>query len=384
MKKIAIMSPIADAIGESATIPRLGIKLSELGFKVELINCRGEWDHTNKNIKNLEIIDLNTKKVFPYIPTFRWLSSWTSYRFWSLLMSIAIIIRLPIYLKKNKPDVLIVRMLTGPTTFAHKISSSKTKLIISMGGLPRKSPIRTLIWRSLYSHASDLVAPTDGVAKSASIISKIPTSKFEIIPNPVVDKEIIKKAEEPVSHPWYTDNNISTVLAVGRLTRQKDFPTLIKAFKNLNIDNTRLIILGEGEDRKNLENLITTLGINHLVDLPGYEPNPYKYMKNSNVLVMTSRWEGPGHVIIEAQALGTPIISTDCPSGPRDTLMNGKAGILINVGDVDQLEKKLRNTIENPNIFQDLVKKGLESSKRFTDEDVGKKWKKLIEKLTNI
>ena len=123
MKKIAIMSPIADAIGESATIPRLGIKLSELGFKVELINCRGEWDHTNKNIKNLEIIDLNTKKVFPYIPTFRWLSSWTSYRFWSLLMSIAIIIRLPIYLKKNKPDVLIVRMLTGPTTFAHKISS---------------------------------------------------------------------------------------------------------------------------------------------------------------------------------------------------------------------------------------------------------------------
>ena len=121
-----------------------------------------------------------------------------------------------------------------------------------------------------------------------------------------------------------------------------------------------------------------------MVDLPGYEPNPYKYMKNSNVLVMTSKWEGPGHVIIEAQALGTPIISTDCPSGPRDTLMNGKAGILINVGDVDQLEKELRNTLENPNIFKDLVKNGLESSKRFTDEDVGKKWQKLIEKLTKI
>ena len=178
IKKIAIMSPIADAIGEAATVPRLAKQLKKMGYQIDLINCRGEWDNIIKTHTDIEILDLGTRKIFPFIPTFRWLSSWTSYRVWSLFMSVSIIFRLPIYLKRHNPDVLIVRMLTGPTTFAHKIASTNTKLIISMGGLPKRSPIRSIIWKSLFSHASQLVAPTEGVAISASIISKIPHTAF--------------------------------------------------------------------------------------------------------------------------------------------------------------------------------------------------------------
>ncbi|MBI21271.1 MAG: hypothetical protein CL780_03370 [Chloroflexi bacterium] len=382
IKKIAIMSPIADAIGEAATVPRLAKQLKKMGYQIDLINCRGEWDNIIKTHTDIEILDLGTRKIFPFIPTFRWLSSWTSYRVWSLFMSVSIIFRLPIYLKRHKPDVLIVRMLTGPTTFAHKIASTNTKLIISMGGLPKKSPIRSIIWKSLFSYASQLVAPTEGVALSASIISKIPHTKFKIIPNPVIDKKVMEKSLEIISHKWYKNNDLSIILAVGRLTRQKDFPTLINAFKKINNKNARLLILGEGEDRKNLEKLISDLDITTLVDMPGFEPNPYKYMKQSSVLVMSSKWEGPGHVIIEGQALGIPIISTDCPSGPRDTLLDGKAGILTTVGDVDQLTNHLKIALDDPLYFKKMTKLGLKSSHRFTDEHVGEKWKELIEIIT--
>ena len=97
---------------------------------------------------------------------------------------------------------------------------------------------------------------------------------------------------------------------------------------------------------------------------------------------MSSKWEGPGHVIIEGQALGVPIISTDCPSGPRDTLLDGKAGILTTVGDVNQLANHLKIALDDSSYFKKMTKLGLKSSHRFTDEHVGEKWKELIEKIT--
>ena len=383
--KVAIMSPIADAIGEASVVPRLSIALAKLGYDVELIDCQGEWKHLQAQTPKVKIVNLGIKKVFPYVPTFRWLSSWLSYRVWSFFISLGILIRLPLYLKSNKPDILVVRMLTGPTAFAHMMTGTKSKLIISMGGLPKNSPIRVILWSKVYEQASAFIAPNKGVAGVASSISKISTERFEIIPNPVIDDSIIEKSLDDVEHPWYANSNVSTILSVGRLTRQKDFSTLITAFNKIKEKgNFRLLILGEGEERRKLETLIDKFGLKDYVQMPGFEKNPYKFMRGANMVVSTSKWEGPGHVIIEAQAIGVPIISTDCPEGPRDTLLNGEAGTLVAVGDADALATAIMATTENITLQKNMVQAGLKSSSRFTDESVSMKWKNVIDKITEI
>jgi glycosyltransferase involved in cell wall biosynthesis len=381
--KVAIMSPIADTIGEASVVPRLSIALSKLGYDVELIDCQGEWKNLQAQTSRVKIVDLGIKKVFPYIPTFRWLSSWLSYRVWSFVVSLGILIRLPFYLKSSNPDILVVRMLTGPTAFAHMMTGTNSKLIISMGGLPKTSPIRVVLWRKVYKQASAFIAPNKGVAEVASSISKISTERFEIIPNPVIDDSIMEKSLDDVVHPWYVNSNISTILSVGRLTRQKDFSTLITAFKKIKEQgNFRLLILGEGEERRKLETLIEKLDLKDHVQMPGFEKNPYKFMKGANMVVSTSKWEGPGHVIIEAQAIGVPIISTDCPEGPRDTLLDGEAGTLVTVGDSDALASAIMEITENITQQKNMVQAGLGSSSRFTDESVSMNWKKVIDKIT--
>jgi glycosyltransferase involved in cell wall biosynthesis len=138
-------------------------------------------------------------------------------------------------------------------------------------------------------------------------------------------------------------------MGVGRLTAQKDFSTLIRAFASLRTQRAaRLMILGEGEERFQLEALVQELGLQADVALPGFIANPYKYLKWSTVFVLSSRWEGLGNVLIEAMAMGTSVVSTDCPNGPAEILESGRWGRLVPVGDVDALTKAMIATLDDP------------------------------------
>ena len=138
------------------------------------------------------------------------------------------------------------------------------------------------------------------------------------------------------------------VLGVGRLTAQKDFETLIRAFAVVQKQHSaRLMILGEGEDRGRLERLIGQLELNAFVALPGAVTDR-SHMQAASVLVLSSRWEGLGVVLIEAMAVGTPVVATDCPSGPREVLAGGKYGRLVPVGDVEGLAAATLETLHNP------------------------------------
>ena len=137
------------------------------------------------------------------------------------------------------------------------------------------------------------------------------------------------------------------ILGVGRLTQAKDFPTLIRAFALVRKKRAaRLMILGEGEERPKLEALVRELGLEREVTLPGFVDNPYKYMKRAAVFVLSSKWEGFGNVLVEAMALGTPVVSTDCPSGPAEILENGRWGRLVPVGDVYALAEAIIETLD--------------------------------------
>jgi glycosyltransferase involved in cell wall biosynthesis len=136
---------------------------------------------------------------------------------------------------------------------------------------------------------------------------------------------------------------------MGRLTRQKDFPSLLRAFAKVRAERPcKLVILGEGGDREKLERLARELGIDEDFYLPGFAPNPYKYLRRADLFVLSSAWEGSPNVLTEALALGIPVVATDCPSGPREVLDGGKFGPLVRVGDVDGLAEAMRQVLDHP------------------------------------
>ena len=139
------------------------------------------------------------------------------------------------------------------------------------------------------------------------------------------------------------------ILAVGRLSAQKDFATLLEAFaKVARARLVRLIVLGEGEERESLSALADELGAASDVDLPGFAQNPYAYMSAADLFVLSSKWEGSPNVLVEAMACGTPVVSTNCPSGPEEILADGAYGPLVPVGDVDGLAEAMIELLDSP------------------------------------
>jgi glycosyltransferase involved in cell wall biosynthesis len=137
-------------------------------------------------------------------------------------------------------------------------------------------------------------------------------------------------ADTPLNHPWFKPGAAPVILAVGRLIPQKDFQTLIRAFAILQRKSkARLVILGEGRQRLELESLTQELGIAPHVEMPGFVSNPYQYMAGASVFALTSRYEGLPGVLIQALACGCPVISTDCPGGSAEILDHGKYGRLV-------------------------------------------------------
>jgi glycosyltransferase involved in cell wall biosynthesis len=171
----------------------------------------------------------------------------------------------------------------------------------------------------------------------------------KVVYNPVLTPSNLGQARESPDHPWLRAGQPPVVLGVGRLTRQKDFRLLIRCFAAVRQRRcARLIILGEGEQRAELEDLVRELGLERDVSLPGYRDNAMAYMARSKVFVLSSAWEGLPTVLIEALAAGTQVVSTDCPSGPREILQGGRLGALVPVGDVDSMTRAVNDALERP------------------------------------
>lgn len=191
--------------------------------------------------------------------------------------------------------------------------------------------------RAEYPKADAIVAVSRGVADDLVALG-LPRQTVRTIYNPMVGPEFATRAEGPVTHPWFAAGAPPVILGVGRLGKQKDFPTLIRAFARLRADGRpeRLMILGDGKaeaDRAGLLDLAETLGVAEAVALPGAVPEAVSYIARAALFVLSSAWEGLPGVLIEALACGTPAVSTDCPSGPGEILDGGRFGPLVPVGD---------------------------------------------------
>lgn len=255
------------------------------------------------------------------------------------------------HLRLSRPDALITVKVHGALTalIARRLSRLKIPILVKVTNtLSRTTHSRIKRWliRWIYPLAEGLIAVSQGVADDLVTQFGISRQSITVIYNPVLGRDFERRMRAPVNHPWLPVTNVPVILAVGRLTRQKHFDLLIRAFATLR-QPCRLLLLGEGPERKHLESLIQELGCADRIALPGQVDDPIPYMKTASVFALSSRYEGFGNVLAEALATGTPVVATDCPSGPREILDSGRYGILVPTDNVAALAAGLRQALQD-------------------------------------
>lgn len=264
------------------------------------------------------------------------------------------------YLREHRPHALLAAKERGirSAVIARRLARVPTRVIgwvhsnMSEGLAYRNRISRWLHYQSIRRSfpALDMtVGVSAGVTEDIRQIATLPQDKVITIPNPVITDRVTAMGTQSPPHPWFGDGGPPVILSAGRLVRQKDFPTLIKAFALLRRRvPCRLLIIGEGGERHNLQELAQRLGVADGFSLPGYAANPYCFMARADAFVLSSAWEGFGAVLAEAMALGTPVAATDCPSGPGEILSRGKYGPLVPVGDSEALAAAMERVIHDP------------------------------------
>ncbi|MFB2879957.1 glycosyltransferase [Floridanema aerugineum] len=360
---LSFFLPNLDGGGAERAMLHLATGTAKRGIKTDLILAQAEGEYLEKIPPEVRLINLNSRS--PVI-------------FWKTL-------NLRRYLQLEQPTFLLSALdILSAATWAKRLSVTPTKIIMCVqtnlsqqfrndSGIMSK--IRPYLVKQWYPLADGIIAASQGVAEDVSQISGVPVNNIDVIYNPVVMPELFEKAKEPIDHPWFASGEPPVILGVGRLVPQKDFPTLIKAFAIVKQQiSAKLMILGEGEKRLQLEALVRELGLENDVDMPGFKDNPYTYMAKAKLFVLSSAWEGFGNVVAEAMAVGTPVVSTDCPSGPAEILENGKYGKLVSVGDVNALANAILETLENPTNSQLLQERALD----FTVDNVVDQYLKVL------
>jgi glycosyltransferase involved in cell wall biosynthesis len=212
-------------------------------------------------------------------------------------------------------------------------------------GLRLREKLSPYAVRLFLRFADGIVAVSTGVAADLARTGKIPMERIIVIHNPVLTPEYFRKLAEPQMDFFLPDPGKPLILSVGRLVRSKDFETLFRAFAEVRKSvPSRLLILGEGEQRSELERLVSILKLEGDIMMPGYSHNPYAHMLRAKLLVLPSVYEAFGNVVVEALAAGTPVVATDCP-GPREILENGRFGELVPAQDVAAMTKAILNVL---------------------------------------
>jgi glycosyltransferase involved in cell wall biosynthesis len=249
------------------------------------------------------------------------------------------------YLRHEQPEVLLSTSYFSNIValWARAQAQVQTRVVVRISNHLSHSLTHTPSWsrrfqlwsaRLFYPWADAVIAVSQGVAEDVAQVTSVAPERITAIDNPVITGDQGDKMCVTLDHPWFAPGSPPVLLSVGRLARQKDFPTLLKAFARVRREfPVRLLILGEGRQRTRLEALAQSLGIAGDVALPGFIKNPFPYMSRVAAFVLSSAWEGAPGALIEAMACGCPVVSTDCPSGPAEILADGQYGPLVPVGD---------------------------------------------------
>lgn len=291
-------------------------------------------------------------------------------------------------IKQEDPDLLFSTINANNIILllAKILSFSKVPTIVREANNRTQSGSVTffnkIITKILYNYFSDkVISLSEGVKNDLIRNFHVREQKINVIYNPIeVDK--IQALSKEVVHDFNKNKNEKILVAVGRLVEQKDFKTLIKAFNRVSKEvNVRLVILGKGPKEKELKQLAEDMGIQHKIEFLGFKQNPYKYMRLADVFILSSKWEGFGHVIVEAMSTGTPVISTNCQSGPEEIIKDNKYGILTPVGNDKELSEVTISLLKDKKMQNELRERGRERAKDFDVKKIAHKYEEVFDEV---
>ena len=334
--RVAFFHPCLIHGGIQRVFVNLARGFLEHGLAVDLVQATPEGNFRDQVPSGVRLIDLNaTRALTSIVPLAR-------------------------YLRREVPDFMISGAIQTniAAVWAKRLARVPTRLILTehniISHIATDAPmfrtrITPFLVRRFYPWANDLVAVSQGAAEDLALTMGISADRIHVIYNPIVGPEFWKCAAEPCVDRAFVADTRPVILAVGRLHYHKDYPTLLRAFASVRrTADSRLVFLGDGEERERLSVLARQLDIGSAVSFLGDVPNPLPYMKRAAILALSSVVEALPTVLIEALAVGLPIVATDCPTGPREILCNGAYGTLVPVGDSAALGDALLRVIQSP------------------------------------
>lgn len=356
---ILFFTPSLGGGGAEMHLLRVLNHLDRKKFRLSLALARSGGAYESALAKDVKVHVLNTGRVNS-----------------STLRMIRAIRPLHRLIQTQQPDILCSVMGHANTVavLASRALPVRPKVVLSVQNPPSINSGRSwhMVSRlllsltpSLYPQADRVIALSQGVAEDLlTLVPKI-RDRTEVIYNAGVDSRVLNGVSEPLPNQELPQNG-PLIVACGRLTEQKGFPHLIEALALVRqVTPAHLWIIGEGKQRRYLENNIQRLGLTNCVRLLGFQNNPYKYMTAADVFVLSSLYEGFGNVIVEAMACGAAVVATDCPYGPREIIENGINGLLVPPVNVEALSKAIIRVLTDPELKQKLSENGKKRSQDF-------------------
>lgn len=323
MKRVTIYLPNLDGGGAERIMVSVANGIAALGHSVDLVLASATGTYLSEVSDTVNVVDLGKRRVVASLPA------------------------LTRYLRSNAPDAVLsaINHSNIVALLARKLAGVRCRIVVSERNAPSRSlaggrvaTLMRVLTRKLYPSADAIVCVSQGVQREMEDLLKLPPEKLTTIYNPLEIDRIASLRDAPTGHDWLDHKTAPVIVAVGRLTAQKDYPTLLRAFALLRRDRTaKLIVVGEGEDRTRLETLASELAIAADVAFVGFKQNPFAWMAASDLYVLSSAWEGLPGALLQAMACGARIVSTDCRTGPDEILENGRWGRLVPVGDPEAM-----------------------------------------------
>ena len=352
MKKICYWSPHISNVATIKNVINSAISLKKFkkdSYSVKIFDVIGEWS-TYKNFLNkydIETIKLTNLDLKKFLPISGFLKSRLVY----FLIFFLKINQLRKILKKDKPDYIIIHLITFLPLFLLIFFKFDTKFILRISGLPRLTILRKYLWKITSKKIFLVTCPSEQTKKDLISENIFPEDKLKILYDPLLNVKLIAKK---LKDKKTIEKDKVYFLNIGRLTNQKNQLLLIKVFSSiLKINkNLNLYIVGDGENKKKLQKYIETNNLQRNIFLLGYVDNVYPIIKGSMALVSSSLWEDPGAVMIEASYCGKNIISSDCPNGPAEFLSNGEGGYLFKNNDEKDLYEKINMFLKESEIIK--------------------------------
>ena len=357
--KLMIVTPNFNGGGAERIAVNLANYYAEQGIDVSLLVFKGIGPYANQVSDKVRLIDLKITR--------------TRYVFFKLLKA----------LKNERPThvLSVIRgsnILLGLVSFfskSYKLFFREANTMNAVVSLPLlKRIIYKTVMRFSYISADGVIANSDDTRHDLIKNSIVSNEKVSVVGNPVLPTDYKEKSEAILNHPWFDSQDFKVALSVGRLHSQKNQQLLVRAFARVSqlLPDLRIVILGEGEKKASLQKLAEELGVLDKFEIIAFQANPYPYYRNADLFVLTSDWEGFGNVLVEAMACGTPVISTDCPGGPKTILQNGQYGTLIPVGDEEALVNALLKHFQGQ--ANTDVEAAIDNARKYTVESVAERY----------